>query len=58
VTYLTPYDFYKIDNFRRSMNKETIVLKVDGGYQEFDADKYDEMAQLIDPDYVVSLTEL
>jgi len=44
VTYMTPYDFYKENNFRRSMNKESIVLKVDGGNEEVNIDKYNEMA--------------
>jgi len=41
---MTPYDFYKENNFRRSMNKESIVLKVDGGNEEVNIDKYNEMA--------------
>jgi len=41
---MTPYDFYKENNFRRSMNKESIVLKADGGYEEVDIDKYNEMS--------------
>lgn len=57
VTYLSPYDFYKKEGMTGCQKNHIVKIKCNKGYTEFTADVYDEVAGLIKPDYMVTLTE-
>ena len=56
-TYLSPYDFYKKEGMTGCEREKVVKIKCNRGYTEFTAEAYDEIAGLIKPDYLVTLTE-
>jgi hypothetical protein len=57
VTYLTPYDFYKKECMTGCDNSNIVKIKCSKGYTSFTAAEYDEVAEILKPEYLVTLTE-
>lgn len=57
ATYLSPYDFYKKEGMKGCEKSTTVKIKCSKGYTDFTPEVYDEMATLLRPDYLVTLTE-
>jgi len=56
-TYLSAYDFYKKEGMTGCERETVVKIKCSKGYTEFTAATYDEVAELIQPTYLVTLTE-
>lgn len=56
-TYLSSYDFFMADRIKQISDTKIVKIKGYNGYQEYDASVYDELAELIDPDYLVGLCQ-
>lgn len=57
ATYLTPYDFYKPECMTGCDNSKIVKIKCSKGYTAFTAAEYDEVAKIVKPEYLVTLTE-
>ena len=57
ATYLTPYDFYKKECMKGCENSKIVKIKCNNGYTEFNAHLYDEIANIIKPEYLVTMTD-
>lgn len=57
TTYLTPYDFYKPECMTGCDNSKIVKIKCNKGYTAFTAAEYDEVAKIVKPEYLVTLTE-
>ena len=57
MMYMTPYDHSKADCMTGCQNNSKVKIKCNKGYTEINAQGYDKMAKLLNPDIVVGLTE-
>lgn len=53
---MTPYDFYKEDCMSGSQHDTKVKIKCNKGYTEVTAQMYDQLVDVIKPDYFVGLT--
>jgi hypothetical protein len=56
-TYLTPYDFYKSEPITGCQDNKKVKIKCINGYNTINAQQYDEIAEIVKPNILVTLTE-
>lgn len=57
ITYLSPYNFFEKEGMTGCEKNHIVKIKCNKGYTEFTAEIYDEVASIIKPEYLVTLTE-
>jgi len=57
TTYLSSYDLHKKQCILSGDNSQITKIRCSNGFTPFSASDYDEMAELIKPNYLVTLTE-
>lgn len=56
ITYLAPYDISKPDCMSGCHHDTKVKIKCNKGYTEVTAQMYDQMIELLKPDYFIGLT--